>query len=110
MPHDAANRLFHEASQALLHAKEKQDSAGWQQFQQQMQTLKLQRTRAVREAEDIQTALQEAERNSGELMDKGSVYDLRVLSPSLSEGTIVKILQGYTISDGFEQRKEQEMS
>ena len=46
------------AVQALLHAKEKTDPHGWQQFQQKMQTLKLQRTRTMREAEDMQAALQ----------------------------------------------------
>jgi hypothetical protein len=46
--------------QALLTAKEREDPPGWQAFQQRMQTLKLQRTRAMREAENVQTALLEA--------------------------------------------------
>lgn len=53
--------LRHPIVQALLHAKEKADPQGWQQFQQKMQTLKLQRTRTMREAEDMLAALQASE-------------------------------------------------
>jgi len=56
--------------QALLAAKERDNPPGWQAFQQRMQTLKLQRTRAVREAENVQTALLEAT-DSG---DRGSGF------------------------------------
>lgn len=47
--------------QALLTSKEKQDPQGWQDFQQQMQNLKLQRTRLQREAEDVLAALADAQ-------------------------------------------------
>lgn len=42
---------------ALLHTKEKQDPRGWQAFQKQVNTLKLQRTRMQRELEELQGAL-----------------------------------------------------
>ena len=51
--------------QALLAAKEKGDPQGWRDFQQRMQSLKLQRTRVVREAEYVQAALLNAT-DSGE--------------------------------------------
>ena len=54
----ASDGMWDPNLQALLRAKEKADPLGWQQFQQRMQTLKLQRTRVVREAEDMQAALQ----------------------------------------------------
>lgn len=52
--------------QALLAAKEARDASGWQRFQHNMQTLKLQRTRMQREAEDVQVALLSAYSSQGE--------------------------------------------
>ena len=49
-----------------MKAKEVQDPSGWKDFQQKMSTLKLQRTRAIREATDVQQALQEAEQAEGD--------------------------------------------
>ena len=42
---------------ALLHTKEKQDPRGWQAFQKQANTLKLQRSRMQRELEELQGVL-----------------------------------------------------
>ena len=53
--------------QALLTKKEKRDGQGWKKFQQGMQTLKLQRSRAQREAEDIQAVLKDAQKQAGKL-------------------------------------------
>lgn len=46
---------------ALLAAKQKRDPQGWQQFQERIHALKNQRTRARREAEDLQTSTFAAE-------------------------------------------------
>ena len=42
---------------ALLHTKERQDPRGWKIFQQQVNTLRLQRTRVQKELEEVQGAL-----------------------------------------------------
>lgn len=46
-----------QAMKALLQTKEKQDPKGWKTFQQQVNTLKLQRTRVQKELEEVQGAL-----------------------------------------------------
>lgn len=52
-------------------AKEAADSAGWQRFQADIHTLKLQRTRVSREAEDVRLALYAAEAELRHLADVG---------------------------------------
>ena len=42
---------------ALLTAKQKGDPAGWRAFQERVHALKNQRTRAKREAEDLESSL-----------------------------------------------------
>jgi hypothetical protein len=46
---------------ALLAAKQKQDPQSWQDFQERIHALKNQRTRARREAEDLQASIFAAE-------------------------------------------------
>ena len=51
--------------QALLAAKQSGDPYGWQQFEQDIQNLKLQRTRTLREADDVKAALLAAQQSQG---------------------------------------------
>ena len=54
---------------ALMQAKERSDPQGWLAFQTQVSSLKLQRSRLEREAEDVQAVLDAArrrERQAGE--------------------------------------------
>ena len=51
--------------QALLAAKQSRDPHGWQQFEQDVQNLKLQRTRTLREVDDIKAALLAAQQSQG---------------------------------------------
>ena len=46
----------------LLSEKERQDAAGWRAFQSSCQTLKLRRTRALSEAQELQAAIDAATR------------------------------------------------
>ena len=46
-----------QAMSALITAKQKGDPAGWRAFQERVHALKNQRTRAKREAEDLEASL-----------------------------------------------------
>lgn len=58
-----------QAMAALLAAKEAGDAPGWQRFQADIHTLKLQRTRVLREAEDVRLALYAAEAEYRQSLD-----------------------------------------
>ncbi len=48
---------YAQTASALLAAKQKADPRGWQDFQEAVHALKNQRTRALREAEDLQASI-----------------------------------------------------
>ena len=57
---------------ALLTAKQKGDPGGWRAFQERVSALKNQRTRARREAEDLETSLFAAQ-TALRLQDEGAL-------------------------------------
>ena len=57
---------------ALLTAKQKGDPGGWRAFQESVSALKNQRTRAKREAEDLETSLFAAQ-TALRLQDEGAL-------------------------------------
>ena len=57
---------------ALLTAKQRGDPSGWRAFQERVHALKNQRTRAKREAEDLETSLFAAQ-TALRLQDEGAL-------------------------------------
>ncbi|GFH06894.1 DUF3479 domain-containing protein [Haematococcus lacustris] len=58
--------------EALLREKQEQDPAGWTQFQQQVRQLKLRRTRAAREAQDLAQALTSSQQQQAGRSERAS--------------------------------------
>ncbi|KAK9860391.1 hypothetical protein WJX84_004358 [Apatococcus fuscideae] len=88
-----------DAIKALLRTKEKQDPKGWKAFQQQVNTLKLQRTRTQNELEEVQGALFSATQQlEAEIDDEAGLDPRDAALPGMndsSSGCKIVLISGF---------------